>query len=106
MWFVYIAKCCDDTLYTGITNNIEERIKTHNSGKGGAYTRGRIPVELVYSEKAEDKGKALSREYEIKQLTREEKLELIAWRKAHRAERGYYPMHLAPCSMPIRRLDE
>ncbi len=77
MYFVYILKCADHTLYTGYTNNIEDRIQTHNSGKGAKYTRGRLPVKLQYYEEFEDKGQALKREHEIKKLSRAEKVKLI-----------------------------
>ncbi len=73
MWFVYILLCSDNTFYTGITNNLEKRIKAHNSGKGAKYTRGRLPVVLVYYEKKEDKSAALKREIAIKALKRQEK---------------------------------
>ncbi|HCX04177.1 MAG TPA: hypothetical protein DHM42_06775 [Clostridiales bacterium] len=77
MYYVYILKCRDNTLYTGYTNNIKDRIQTHNSGKGAKYTRGRLPVELKYFEEFEDKGEALKREHEIKKLSREDKVLLI-----------------------------
>ncbi|MFO7887077.1 MAG: GIY-YIG nuclease family protein [Eubacteriales bacterium] len=77
MYYVYILKCEDNTLYTGYTNNIENRIQTHNSGKGAKYTRGRLPVELQYYEEFEEKGQALKREHEIKKLSRLEKVKLI-----------------------------
>ena len=77
MYYVYILKCRDNTLYTGYTNNIKDRIQTHNSGKGAKYTRGRLPVELKYFEEFEDKGEALKREHEIKKLSREDKILLI-----------------------------
>lgn len=77
MNYVYILKCVDNTLYTGWTNNLEKRIKVHNSGKGAKYTRLRLPVELVYYEEFEDKITAMKREYAIKQLSRTKKLELI-----------------------------
>jgi len=77
MYYVYILKCEDNTLYTGYTNNIEDRIQTHNSGKGAKYTRGRLPVELQYYEEFEEKGQALKREHEIKKLSRLEKVKLI-----------------------------
>ena len=76
-YFVYILKCADDTLYTGITNDLENRIESHNSGKGAKYTRGRIPVVLAYKELCGDRASALRREFEIKKLTRAEKLKLI-----------------------------
>ncbi|ATD56052.1 GIY-YIG nuclease family protein [Clostridium chauvoei] len=77
MNYVYILKCVDGTLYTGWTNNLEKRLKAHSSGKGAKYTRCRLPVELVYYEVYEDKISAMKREYEIKKLKRNEKLELI-----------------------------
>lgn len=75
--FVYILRCKDDSLYTGWTNDLEHRLAMHRAGKGAKYTRGREPLELVYSEELSDKSAALKREYAIKQLTREEKLALI-----------------------------
>ncbi len=78
MKYVYIVACKDGTLYTGWTTNIENRIKQHNRGKGAKYTRNRFPVELKYYEQFETKTEALRREYRIKQLTRNEKLNLIA----------------------------
>ena len=80
MYYVYIVKCADDTLYTGISTQLERRIEEHNSSDGGAkYTRVRRPVELVYSEEYPDRSSASKREYEIKKrMTREKKLALIA----------------------------
>ena len=77
MNYVYILSCSDNTLYTGWTNDLEKRINVHSSGKGAKYTRGRLPVKLVYFEKFNDKKLAMKREYAIKQLSREEKLRLI-----------------------------
>ncbi len=76
-WFVYIIKCKDGKLYTGITNNLERRIKEHNSGNGCKFTKYRIPVKLLYSEDCLNKPKALSREAQIKRLERPEKIALI-----------------------------
>jgi predicted GIY-YIG superfamily endonuclease len=76
-YWVYIAKCADGTLYTGMTTDVEKRAKTHNSGKGAKYTRSRLPVELVYREEQPDKSAALRREIQIKALTRKEKLGLV-----------------------------
>lgn len=76
MHYIYILKCSDDTLYTGYTNDLEKRIKTHNAKKGAKYTRGRTPVELLYFEEFEDKSSALKREIAIKKLSREKKLKL------------------------------
>ena len=75
-WTVYILECKDNTLYTGITDNLEKRIASHNTGKGAKYTRGRCPVVLRYAEICESHSQALKREYAIKQLSRSEKLEL------------------------------
>jgi putative endonuclease len=77
MNYVYILRCFDNTLYTGWTNNLEKRLKAHNSGKGAKYTKVRLPVELVYFEEYEDKIEAMKREYAIKHLTRKRKLSLI-----------------------------
>ena len=77
-WHVYIVRCADDSLYTGIARQPKERIASHNSGKGAKSLRGRLPVELVYSEPAADRGTAQQREYAIKQLSRHAKLALIA----------------------------
>ena len=77
MDYVYIVECTDNTLYTGYTNDPARRIEEHNSGVGAKYTRGRGPVELVYLEEFSDKSEAMKREYEIKQLSKTEKLELI-----------------------------
>lgn len=73
---VYILQCSDRTLYTGITNDMEKRIKAHSSGKGAKYTRRRLPVKLLYKEEHPDKSAALKRELEIKRLSRKEKIEL------------------------------
>ena len=79
MYFVYIVLCADNTLYAGITTELERRIKEHNeSDKGAKYTRVRRPVTLVYSEKHPDRSAASKREYEIKKkMNRAEKLKLI-----------------------------
>ena len=76
-WYVYILRCSDGTLYTGSTDDVQRRLAVHNSGKGAKYTRGRTPVEVVYSEECEGYSAALKREYAIKQLTRQQKMELI-----------------------------
>ncbi|WLD93447.1 GIY-YIG nuclease family protein [Alkalihalobacillus sp. AL-G] len=75
--FVYILECNDGSLYTGYTNNLKKRIETHQQGKGAKYTRGRTPVELVYVEHFHTKTEAMRAEYQIKQLPRSEKLEVI-----------------------------
>lgn len=78
MNYVYMLRCRDGSLYTGWTNNLEKRLKAHNSGTASKYTRTRLPAELVYFEEWESKEAAMSREWHIKRLTREEKLKLIA----------------------------
>ena len=78
VYFVYILKCADDTLYVGITNNLERRLKQHNGAKNGAhYTKIRRPVKIVYKEVLETLSLALKREYELKSLSRAKKLSLI-----------------------------
>jgi len=79
--FVYMLKCKDNSLYTGYTVDIQQRVKMHESGKGAKYTRGRGPFEIVYEEAFLTKEVALQREYAIKQLSRQEKLALIAQQK-------------------------
>ena len=74
---VYILRCGDGTLYTGWTNDLEKRLRTHAAGKGAKYTRARLPVTLVYTEVFETEHEARSREYGIKRLTRSQKLSLI-----------------------------
>lgn len=76
-WKLYILRCGDGSLYTGITTDVERRLEAHRSGKGAKYTRGRGPLELVYSEECGDHSTALKREWEIKALPREEKMRLI-----------------------------
>ena len=75
-WYVYILRCGDGTLYTGITDDVSARLEAHRSGKGAKYTRGRGPLELVFREKAESHSDAAKREWQIKQLTRAQKLAL------------------------------
>ena len=77
MSFAYILRCSDGTLYSGWTNDLEARVKTHNAGKGAKYTRSRLPVELVYSEELKSPSAAMRRECELKKMSRKEKLELI-----------------------------
>ena len=76
-WFLYLVKCQDTSLYTGITTNIPRRIKEHNAKKGAFYTKNKIPVELVYREVMPNQSEARKREAAIKRLTRQEKQELI-----------------------------
>ena len=74
---VYIVKCNDGTLYTGISNNVDNRVVKHNSGTGAKYTKTRLPVRLVYTKVIGTKSDALKEEYRIKQLNRSEKLKLV-----------------------------
>ena len=76
-WKLYILRCGDGSLYTGITTDVEKRFLAHSSGKGAKYTRGRGPLELVYREECADHSAALKRELEIKKLSRDEKEQLI-----------------------------
>ena len=80
MRYVYILRCGDGTLYTGITTDVERRLEAHRQGKGAKYTRGRGPLELAYQDKCGTHSEALKREYAIKQLSREEKEQLISER--------------------------
>lgn len=75
--YVYIIQCKDNTLYTGWTIDLDKRISLHNLGKASKYTRSRLPVQLVYFEKYDNKIDAQKREYAIKQLSRQQKLKLI-----------------------------
>lgn len=81
VWYVYILRCADDTLYTGITNFLKRRVETHNRQKGARYTRSRTPVKLVYSEKQPSCGAALKREAYIKTFSPKRKRELIRSRR-------------------------
>ena len=77
MNWVYILRCADGTLYTGWTNDLERRIAAHNAGKGAKYTRSRLPVVLLYSEQCNTREEAMSREWHIKRMSRDEKMRLI-----------------------------
>jgi putative endonuclease len=76
-WHVYIVRCADRTLYTGVAKDLPQRIAAHNDGRGAKYTRQRLPVKLVYFESAADRGAALRREWEIKSLPRAAKRALF-----------------------------
>ncbi|MDO9573910.1 MAG: GIY-YIG nuclease family protein [Candidatus Contubernalis sp.] len=78
MFYVYIVECSDGTLYTGWTTDLEKRLAEHNRGSGAKYTRGRYPVAVRYYETFETKIEAMQREYRIKRLSREGKIQLIA----------------------------
>ena len=77
-WFVYILRCGDGTLYTGVTDDVQRRLAAHRAGKGAKYTRGRGPLERVYTQEQPDKSAALRREFQIKKLTRPQKERLIS----------------------------
>ncbi len=83
-YYTYMVRCSDNTLYTGYTNDLENRIMAHNEGRGAKYTRGRGPVELVYYEEYPTKEEAMSREWHIKRLTRPEKEKIIKLAKSDR----------------------
>ena len=76
-WWLYMLRCADGTLYTGITTDVERRLAEHNSGKGAKYTRSRRPVEVVYREPCPDKSAALRREIAVKRLSRAHKCKLM-----------------------------
>ena len=76
-WYLYILRCGDGTLYTGITTDVEKRLEAHRSGKGAKYTRGRSPLELAYQEVCGSHSDALKREAEVKKLSRKQKEMLL-----------------------------
>lgn len=78
MWYVYVLRCADDSLYTGVSNRLSSRLQRHNAGKGAKYTRGRRPVVLVYCEPADNRAMALRREAAIKRLPAAAKRRLVA----------------------------
>lgn len=86
VWYLYILRCKDDTLYTGITTDVQKRLEAHSSGKGAKYTRGRGPLELVYQETCGSHSMALKREQAVKKLGREQKQQLIAGKKGKHAD--------------------
>jgi putative endonuclease len=81
MWFTYLLLCKDRSIYTGITNNLEQRLDHHREGKGGHYTRSHKAVRILYSEKFKTRSEALKREAEIKGWKKEKKLSLIRFKK-------------------------
>jgi putative endonuclease len=85
-WHVYVLRCCDGSLYTGATNDVARRLARHVAGEGARYTRARLPVVLVYSERAGDRSAALRREAAVKRLTRAEKVALVT--RKGRGRRG------------------
>jgi putative endonuclease len=76
-WLVYMLECSDNSIYTGITNNLEERLKKHQSGNGAKYLRGRLPIKLVYKENFINRSEATKREIYIKKMSKKEKKHLI-----------------------------
>ncbi len=78
VWYVYILRCADNSLYTGTTTNISRRVNEHNRTKGGVYTRTRLPVKLLYEETYKTRSQALKREAQIKRWSRHKKLALIS----------------------------
>src|SRR5512141_1469248 len=91
-WFVYVARCADGSLYTGVTTDVARRLAAHNGGRGAAYTRSRGPVSLVHLEPAADRGQALRREHAIKRMTRREKLAMVGKRRVAAPEfAGFSP---------------
>ena len=77
-WRLYVLRCADDTLYTGITTELVRRVREHNQGKGAKYTRARLPVNIVYFEVHPDRSSASKAEAAFKKLSRKKKLEIIA----------------------------
>ena len=76
-WLLYVLKCRDNTLYTGITLDVARRIQQHNSGTASRYTRSRLPVKLIFSEPCRNRSQALKKEYAMKRLSRKKKEEYL-----------------------------
>jgi putative endonuclease len=85
-WVLYLVQCADDSIYTGITNNLEARLQAHNTGKGAKYTRGRTPVVLKAVFEFAGKSEASKAEYLLKKRSREEKLKLLALYEHNKAD--------------------
>ncbi len=81
-WLVYLLRCADGSLYTGVTNDLPRRVAAHNAGTAAKYTRSRRPVRVVHTERARGRSAALRRECAIKRLTRARKLELVRGRRS------------------------
>ena len=77
MYFVYMVRCVDNSLYTGYTTDLERRVKTHNEGKGAKYTRARLPVRLVYYKEVENMSEGLKLEAKLKKLSKKKKEDLV-----------------------------
>ncbi|HEX2659743.1 MAG TPA: GIY-YIG nuclease family protein [Polyangia bacterium] len=96
LWFVYVVRCRDGSLYTGISNDVEARVARHNAGLGARYTRARRPVQLVYTERKRSRSYALRREAAIKALARPDKVLLIAQGPPRRPARARTVVACAP----------
>lgn len=96
-WFLYILKCADGTLYTGITNNLERRMKAHSAGRASRFTRVRLPIELLYQEPCAGRTQALVRECAVKAFPRGRKLELVQFGKKPPRQR---PRHVKMKALP------
>ncbi len=88
LWYLYVLQCGDNTLYTGITNDLERRIKQHSNGTASRYTRSRLPVALAYQERCRNKSSALKKECRMKSLPRKEKQEYINKKSKKKISRG------------------
>ncbi len=77
IWSIYLLECCDNSIYTGISNNVSKRVDKHNASRGAKYTKTRLPVKLLFQRKIGTRSEASKEEYRIKQLSRAEKLEYI-----------------------------
>lgn len=102
-WSVYLARCADGTLYTGVARDAAARIAAHNAGRGARYTRTRLPVTLVHAEPARDRSAALRREWAIKQWTRAEKEDFLVARTAHPERRALPFTGLRPAALRFLR---
>jgi len=90
LYYVYLLRCADATLYCGITNDLDRRLRDHNGGKGARYTRGRLPVRVVYREEADSKGEALRRERAIKKMPKVKKERLaLEWLRDDRQRKDF-----------------
>jgi len=90
LYYVYLLRCADATLNCGITNDLDRRLRDHNGGKGARYTRGRLPVRVVYREEADSKGEALRRERAIKKMPKVKKERLaLEWLRDDRQRKDF-----------------
>lgn len=104
-WYVYILRCSDDSLYCGVTNRPKKRLKVHNAGKGAKYTRGRLPVQIIYLERVGSRSAAQKREVQIKSLSRDEKLDMVRDKKdENRPHRLRFPTFEATSCSMLKRL--